>query len=1526
MSSRAQNDTVIDDDDESCPLCIEEFDLSDKNFKPCPCGYQICQFCYNNIKTHSEEGRCPNCRRVYDESTIQYRVPDVDEFKADLALKHRKAAAAKKREAEKREIEASSRRNLAGVRVVQKNLVYVIGLNPTIRDESQLLQTLRGDQYFGQYGDIEKIVVSKAKPGGNPNQGIGVYVTFARKADAATCIAAVDGSPNGDRVLRAQYGTTKYCSSFLRNEQCNNRNCTFLHETGEDNDSFSRQDLSSMNTMSSQRAHPNPPNGPGPSTYSPYTHHAQPVRTSSHPIQLPAGAQPMRRQNSRDETGNRTNTDSSALPSSASWANKDSHVQRARRPSVTASHSSPSPKGSNAVVNKIEELKRSVERQSQSGQQSSRQQTPTVAEASSSSPHVTRTDSPIPSGPHEIPVLDGLVTAVNNPDFRFIFSSAGLPPEELAYLENHPSMIDPYGGVKRRAMREKAEHERTNQETDNQLLLHPNANEEENLEGGSSQLGGEPEEMHTAGISGRNTRETLSAIQPPSQQTTTANSAIGSPVSSGGHQFQGLNMAGRSLTPLQQQQLLLLKNAGGQHMGLMDQLQTTSVSNSFEHNSQQRAGVYQNQIPQIPVMQGHARQSSRFSFANEANAKNTSNQRLVNQQASTPQGANQNPLNVTGQHGLGNHYFVSGVQGPPPGLKTAGTPPISGGGMFAQGHGFTSTMNNNLGLGTKQDHNPDLMRELMRGRSGTSGGGGVQAHEAAKLDLADPSILQARMHQSATSATPGQGLYGSQGQGEPRALPGCYGHISARLKDGVNALLSCFVSDEDFPPLGPATKPLDKRPLETFRIASGSRASHDSNDSPYRSRTPVLPPGLPLPHGHPAASFVQDLSPSTSAVSSPQPGHITLRSGFSTPVQKFKELHISAHPTSDVQASSAVPSAPARTRAAVEISSGSPKPKTVTAVGQHSDGLIVKKDKGRELNPEKVAAPITKEGKQPREPHSKPIPIKLNLSMPTPGHASPSRTTTPNHNVSSIHQLSNISSQPNTPLTGVSRTSDSPVPRQTRVLRVVDTSKSETPTSRPDTPNNVDSEYDFHTSASVSRASSPPPSRVGSAPVRSITKSQLKKERKLKAKQAEVKKEETHPTLVVAEEPVQAPIIGRKRKTKKAPAPAPAKEQQAASASKPEVTDNAPHVAKSKNKSQNQSESSTQAKGSDNAARESVPKEHAPRSQTTKKSKKSEPWRSNNTAGQLLADSEATGKPVKDLFLERTSPLPVLLAQLHQSGDLDLTTHPLFNPPNLNQRSDLKCSADDYDILKNPIELAEEHRTKLLQGEPVHINADTDLLKCRCLITPAGCVLRHLSEEEEFRYLELEKSLAAAWQSLQEYPALTATEPDATNRGGGLDALFATPENFNIRWIDGAPENGLLSGSVKPSSMPSPPPVSASGFSTESSSSEAADAARGSASTGAMATTACSHRSSTAPKSTTSGSHLGVSLEDLMSMSDEELRAMIEEAQRELESSRKEVDMVDKKVMTLVKRNKKLVQQALSAAMEFVGSTSDMGL
>ena len=29
------------DDDLDCPLCMEELDIADRNFRPCPCGYQV---------------------------------------------------------------------------------------------------------------------------------------------------------------------------------------------------------------------------------------------------------------------------------------------------------------------------------------------------------------------------------------------------------------------------------------------------------------------------------------------------------------------------------------------------------------------------------------------------------------------------------------------------------------------------------------------------------------------------------------------------------------------------------------------------------------------------------------------------------------------------------------------------------------------------------------------------------------------------------------------------------------------------------------------------------------------------------------------------------------------------------------------------------------------------------------------------------------------------------------------------------------------------------------------------------------------------------------------------------------------------------------------------------------------------------------------------------------------------------------------------------------------------------------------
>ena len=46
-------------------------------------------------------------------------------------------------------------------------------------------------------------------------------------------------------MYRASFGTTKYCTYFLRNLPCNNPDCMYLHELGETDDSFTKEEIAS---------------------------------------------------------------------------------------------------------------------------------------------------------------------------------------------------------------------------------------------------------------------------------------------------------------------------------------------------------------------------------------------------------------------------------------------------------------------------------------------------------------------------------------------------------------------------------------------------------------------------------------------------------------------------------------------------------------------------------------------------------------------------------------------------------------------------------------------------------------------------------------------------------------------------------------------------------------------------------------------------------------------------------------------------------------------------------------------------------------------------------------------------------------------------------------------------------------------------------------------------------------------------------------------------------------------------------
>jgi CCR4-NOT transcription complex subunit 4 len=636
----------------------------------------------------------------------------VAQFKATVQKQAKKKQAERQKEAQKREVESLNRKHLAGLRVIQKNLVYVVGLSPAIR-EDEILQTLRGDKYFGQYGKIIKIVVSKAKQQdtGPNGQSLGVYVTFARKEDAARCISAVNGSQNGDRVLRAQLGTTKYCSAYLRNETCTNKQCMFLHEPGDNDDSYSRQDLSSINSVNTQRPFSAASSSRQAAQVAPTVPQSQPVT---------AATQPMARENSKDGSDS---GDGSALPSSASWANRGV-PQRSRRGSHATSGAASSPAISQAVPATTEAV--------EDPEEPIQEEEPEPANAVAPSEIVPSTES---SRPERNQVLLGLLKAINSPEMEYTRSN---PADNGSNTTSaFPPLFDERGGEKRRAMREQQEESRLHldQESQTDTRSIPEPLEEEEPESGSLQLGGEPEDRDHGREGNMPQFQRRPSTQLPIQRTSNGG-PFGPTLTQNFPQnlSQLSSINGRTLTPLQQHQLLLMKSTQPQS-GLMDQYPPGM-------------GGQLGQGSTLFQQQGHNRQSSRYSFANDsasaASVKPAANPKLMAQQSS---------MMPSGSHAQqGSQFYGSSIPGPPPGLKSSGTPPI--GGMFGQGHAFGGSM----GSGSfAKENSSEMLRDMLRGRGAV---GSSQTHDSGKREFMFPSFLQQYPSASSTPA-PASGLLAS---------------------------------------------------------------------------------------------------------------------------------------------------------------------------------------------------------------------------------------------------------------------------------------------------------------------------------------------------------------------------------------------------------------------------------------------------------------------------------------------------------------------------------------------------------------------------------------------------------------------------------------------------------------------------------------------------------------------------------------------------------------------------------------------
>jgi hypothetical protein len=276
-----------------CPLCVEPLGL-DEQILPCPCGYQVCMFCWHRVKEEGS-GLCPACRVPYADAFALAKVspppvkvsskvesgPIPKKYNGHPRFNLTKSASSPHLSGPSPSSSISNshhqhyhqhgssrgrgggaprisgagapssttthnlKDSLQGVSVFQRNLVVLRGLPSSLTSEA----TLRRQELCGQFcvNSQPKVIIcssqsvlsgfsSEIKEEGNI-----ALVWFSDESEARACVIAVDGFRIGESVIRCNIGALEYCESFLKNEPpCGGIgvSCNKLHSMGPRSDSF----------------------------------------------------------------------------------------------------------------------------------------------------------------------------------------------------------------------------------------------------------------------------------------------------------------------------------------------------------------------------------------------------------------------------------------------------------------------------------------------------------------------------------------------------------------------------------------------------------------------------------------------------------------------------------------------------------------------------------------------------------------------------------------------------------------------------------------------------------------------------------------------------------------------------------------------------------------------------------------------------------------------------------------------------------------------------------------------------------------------------------------------------------------------------------------------------------------------------------------------------------------------------------------------------------------------------------------
>ena len=539
------------------------------------------------------------------------------------------------------------------------------------------------------------------------------------------------------------------------------------------------------------------------------------------------------------------------------------------------------------------------------------------------------------------------------------------------------------------------------------------------------------------------------------------------------------------------------------------------------------------------------------------------------------------------------------------------------------------------------------------------------------------------------------------------------------------------------------------------------------------------------------------------------------------PVSEAKKPAMEASPVKPVQTENqppAVPETPTKVRPATKVeqqpaldTAAVVKPrKTSAPMGIQPKGQATVQASDAKAAPVTPSKPESKKEEKRKHPGKLDITAAVNKREEATAAAAkptPTDTSTPNKSQRSVSQAPSVASKPESPVVSSPAIKTAP-----RTLRVVQTPKAETPPppsfptpglptpgiaagklpsrqpslasiNPPGTPSSEQvsvSDNISIASTSQSRASSPPPggvvSKVGSAPIREKTKSQMKKERQERAKALEEAAKTEGTVTPIAEEPAQEAIISRKKKSKKEkeskskpsrtvsaatttktaettptasrPPSPPAKpvavetaKERPATPAKPSTPTKAPAV------------QSPQVKTPVQGQAPRLPSPHEP----------SPPPTPTLTAASLLAELKSQApeiqKCIDSLFRTPTS--------THFKPGQNLTPKDLHNPAFWKADFKINLTKDEVDAL--------------LTGSipAVNYGGQEGRVWDRGMITGSGSHLRALTDELEARFLELEQALREMPEDLRFRPSKPQNETKFPNVD--LEALKRSFDNLAAR-------------------------------------------------------------------------------------------------------------------------------------------------